>query len=63
MALIPPWHPSLVVEVPWIELSLYLCRQQTLPAAGAGQPPTVQPWGTFAKFKDADGNQFVLSGK
>jgi predicted enzyme related to lactoylglutathione lyase len=27
------------------------------------QPPTVQPWGTFAKFKDADGNQFVLSGK
>jgi predicted enzyme related to lactoylglutathione lyase len=25
------------------------------------QPPTTQPWGTFAKFKDADGNQFVLS--
>jgi predicted enzyme related to lactoylglutathione lyase len=27
------------------------------------QAPTSAPWGTFAKFKDADGNQFVLSGK
>ena len=27
------------------------------------QPPTEQPWGTFAKFKDADGNQFVLSSR
>ncbi len=27
------------------------------------QPPTQQPWGTFAKFKDADGNQFVLSSR
>lgn len=25
------------------------------------QPPTSQPWGTFAIFKDVDGNQFVLS--
>lgn len=24
-------------------------------------PPTKQPWGTFAKFKDAEGNVFVLS--
>jgi catechol 2,3-dioxygenase-like lactoylglutathione lyase family enzyme len=24
------------------------------------QGPTKQPWGTFAIFKDADGNQFVL---
>lgn len=24
-------------------------------------PPTVQPWGTFAKFRDPDGNTFVLS--
>jgi predicted enzyme related to lactoylglutathione lyase len=24
-------------------------------------PPTVQPWGSFAKFKDPDGNTFVLS--
>ena len=23
--------------------------------------PTKQPWGTFAKFKDPDGNTFVLS--
>jgi predicted enzyme related to lactoylglutathione lyase len=23
--------------------------------------PTAQPWGTFAKFKDPDGNLFVLS--
>jgi predicted enzyme related to lactoylglutathione lyase len=27
------------------------------------QPPTTQPWGTFAVFKDIDGNQFVLSSK
>jgi predicted enzyme related to lactoylglutathione lyase len=25
------------------------------------QEPEKQPWGTFAKFKDPDGNQFVLS--
>jgi catechol 2,3-dioxygenase-like lactoylglutathione lyase family enzyme len=24
-------------------------------------PPTKQPWGTFAIFRDPDGNQFVLS--
>jgi len=24
-------------------------------------PPKKEPWGTFAIFKDADGNQFVLS--
>jgi hypothetical protein len=24
-------------------------------------PPEKQPWGEFAKFKDPDGNQFVLS--
>lgn len=27
------------------------------------KPPTKQPWGTFALFKDADGNQFVLSSR
>jgi predicted enzyme related to lactoylglutathione lyase len=27
------------------------------------QPPTKQPWGTFATFKDVDGNEFVLSSK
>ena len=26
-------------------------------------PPTVQPWGTYAVFKDPDGNQFVISGR
>lgn len=25
--------------------------------------PQEQPWGTFASFKDPDGNQFVLSSK
>ncbi|HEX8262909.1 MAG TPA: VOC family protein [Allosphingosinicella sp.] len=26
-------------------------------------PPQKQPWGTFATFKDPDGNQFVLSSR
>ncbi len=26
-------------------------------------PPTKQPWGTFAIFKDPDGNQFVMSAR
>jgi predicted enzyme related to lactoylglutathione lyase len=26
-------------------------------------PPSKQPWGTFVKFKDPDGNQFVMSSK
>ena len=26
-------------------------------------PPQKQPWGTFAMFKDPDGNEFVLSSK
>lgn len=26
-------------------------------------PPTKQHWGTFAAFKDLDGNQFVLSSR
>jgi predicted enzyme related to lactoylglutathione lyase len=25
------------------------------------EPPTAQPWGSFAKFRDPDGNTFVLS--
>ncbi|HVZ39893.1 MAG TPA: VOC family protein [Candidatus Kapabacteria bacterium] len=25
------------------------------------QPPTTQPWGTFAMFNDSEGNQFVMS--
>lgn len=27
------------------------------------KPPTKEHWGTFAIFKDSEGNQFVLSGK
>jgi predicted enzyme related to lactoylglutathione lyase len=27
------------------------------------QPPSRQPWGTSAKFKDSEGNQFVLGQK
>jgi len=27
------------------------------------RPPTEEPWGTYAMFKDADGNQLVLSGR
>jgi predicted enzyme related to lactoylglutathione lyase len=26
-------------------------------------PPTIQPWGSYATFKDSEGNQFVLSSK
>jgi predicted enzyme related to lactoylglutathione lyase len=26
-------------------------------------PPKAEPWGTFAMFKDPDGNTFVLSSK
>jgi len=26
-------------------------------------PPTSAPWGSFAAFKDPDGNQFVLSSR
>ncbi|HKE93045.1 MAG TPA: VOC family protein [Povalibacter sp.] len=25
------------------------------------QPPTSAPWGSYAKFKDVEGNEFVLS--
>jgi predicted enzyme related to lactoylglutathione lyase len=24
-------------------------------------PPTAQPWGTFARFADSEGNSFILS--
>jgi predicted enzyme related to lactoylglutathione lyase len=26
-------------------------------------PPTKQPWGTYARFRDPDGNTFILSSK
>ncbi|NMO16361.1 VOC family protein [Pyxidicoccus fallax] len=38
---------------------------ETLSARGVEftGPPQKQPWGTFAMFKDPDGNQFVLSSR
>ena len=27
------------------------------------EPPKREPWGAFAKFKDPDGNEFLLSGR
>jgi predicted enzyme related to lactoylglutathione lyase len=38
---------------------------ETLKGRGVefSSPPQSQPWGTFAKFTDVDGNQFVLSSK
>ena len=38
---------------------------ETLMARGVEfvSPPQSQPWGTFAIFKDVDGNQFVLSSR
>jgi predicted enzyme related to lactoylglutathione lyase len=37
------------------------CRQLSQRGVEFEQGPTQQPWGTFAKFKDPDGNLFVLS--
>ncbi len=36
---------------------------QTLKSRGVefSTPPTVEPWGSYAIFKDPDGNSFVLS--
>ena len=38
---------------------------ETLKARGVEfvQPPKAEPWGTFAMFKDVEGNQFVLSSR
>jgi catechol 2,3-dioxygenase-like lactoylglutathione lyase family enzyme len=38
---------------------------KTLKSKGVefAKDPQEQPWGTFAIFKDADGNQFVLSSR
>jgi len=27
------------------------------------RPPNAEPWGTYARFKDADGDRLVLSGR
>jgi predicted enzyme related to lactoylglutathione lyase len=37
------------------------CRQLAQRGVEIVEPPTAQPWGTFAKFRDSEGNTFVLS--
>jgi predicted enzyme related to lactoylglutathione lyase len=37
------------------------CRQLRQRGVELTAEPQKQPWGTFAKFKDPDGNEFVLS--
>jgi predicted enzyme related to lactoylglutathione lyase len=39
----------------------YTYRQLSEKGVEFEGPPQKQPWGTFAKFKDPDGNLFVLS--
>ena len=39
----------------------YTYRQMLEKGVEFETPPQKQPWGTFAKFKDPDGNVFVLS--
>ena len=36
-------------------------RQLTARGVEFVEPPSVQPWGSFAKFVDSEGNTFVLS--
>lgn len=38
-------------------------RQLSAKGVDFTQAPQKQPWGTFAKFKDPDGNEFVLSSR
>ena len=38
-------------------------RQLSGRAVEFDSPPQKQPWGTFATFRDPDGNQFVLSSR
>jgi predicted enzyme related to lactoylglutathione lyase len=41
----------------------YTWRQMAARGVEFEGPPEKQPWGTFAKFKDPDGNTFVLSSR
>jgi len=41
----------------------YSYRQLSAKRVEFEGPPEKQPWGTFAKFKDPDGNVFVLSSR
>ena len=37
------------------------CRQLAQRGVDIVEAPTTQPWGTFAKIRDSEGNTFVLS--
>ena len=39
----------------------YTYRQMRERGVEFTEAPTKQPWGTYAKFKDSEGNEFVLS--
>ncbi|HMA50159.1 MAG TPA: VOC family protein [Magnetospirillaceae bacterium] len=39
----------------------YTYKQMSAKGVEFDSPPAKQPWGTFAKFRDPDGNLFVLS--
>jgi predicted enzyme related to lactoylglutathione lyase len=41
----------------------YSYRQMQAKGVAFEGPPEKQPWGTFAKFRDPDGNVFVLSSR
>jgi catechol 2,3-dioxygenase-like lactoylglutathione lyase family enzyme len=41
----------------------YTYTQLTAKGVTFEGPPQKQPWGTFAKFRDPDGNSFVLSSR
>ena len=41
----------------------YSYRQLSERGVEFGGPPEKQPWGTYARFKDPDGNSFVLSSR
>jgi predicted enzyme related to lactoylglutathione lyase len=41
----------------------YTFRQMSAKGVEFEGPPEKQPWGVFAKFKDPDGNTFVLSSR
>ena len=38
-------------------------RQLSERGVDCDSPPQKQPWGTFATFRDPDGNRFVLSSR
>ena len=53
---VPPRHYG-----PWEQFVSLLTEGLVARGVEFLSPPEKQPWGEFAKFKDPDGNQFVLS--